>query len=240
MRHLVVLLVIALFASACAAPPEPAAGGLGAPLVAVADALELAVGTADSARHRAERGAAMRDALGLERGMLAKVSAAADELEAVAEQARDEGLRRLTADAAERARAGADAGDHEVEVLGRIVEADALLDRAVSAWSGAVDGPSPEELEAAANALASAPRAPRECGLLWENRARWLRLTAERTRALADPSTPPELLESFRLNPFGEVRRVADAGDRPCWTQHSELVRAADAVAASVAAVAGR
>lgn len=227
MRALPLLLALVLPACSTAAVPQ-VVDGEARRAIEVVRLLDLATGTLDSARHRVERGAAMAEALGLARGMLGKArSALGEETGAVTAGP--------TARVREAALAALEAGEAEVEALGRIVHVDLLLEDAVAAWSGDRQGPSLEELDAEAAQLGAARPQPAACDLPWRNRLRWLRLVADRSMALADPATPVEVAESFRADPYGEVRRVADAADRDCWLSHSGLV-----LGSAAAAEAGR
>ena len=225
MRCVAVLLALAVALPACREEPvEPSLRArLAAPMVALAESVERVEGMADSARYRVERGEPMREALALLRGSLDEVRAHAGELAHAAVGLRDPQAAAIARQTVDLALQAADRADEEIAVLAPLVDADTLMDRLVATWAGAADDALVAQVAALPPALGAAPALPEPCRTLWDNRARWAALVADRSRRLAGT---PEARDGFLANPFGEDRRAADSAERPCWRAHGALPRA--------------
>jgi hypothetical protein len=253
---LALLALLAVGCGEAAAPAEPtgpdperiraARETLGEPMLAVARAVLSAERALDAVRHEVPRGRDMAgavDGLSHEAAALQEAAAAAeaagtevaDEPEPVAEAAD------VVATAAAAARSAAGGLEQEAAALAGAAAHDVALDAAVDRWAepgsqsqrrAALDALA-GDLDAARTQAQGLQPVPEGCPGLAERRVRWTEVLAQRTRRLGETATSAggstfdELLASFRRDPYAEPRLRADAEDRGCWREHSEVVQAA-------------
>ena len=227
MRRLGVLLCV-LALSACRAAPAVPAEGIdhAALLLDLAETTRRAERTADAARYRADRGAAMRSALALSREALDDVRSSAAELAHALDAADDSASVVLLREAVTAALNGADDAEQEVAVIGPLVDADELMQRAIATWDERADGGLAEQVAGLAGGLEPSPVLPPPCRTMWDNRLRWATMVAVRTQLLARPSPDEADRQAFLAEPFGEDPRAADVADRSCWREHGALPKA--------------
>lgn len=227
MRRLGVLLCVLALSGCRAAPAVPEEDiDHAALLLDLAETTRRAERTADAARYRADRGAAMRSALALSREALDDVRSSAAELAHALDAADDSARVALLREAVTAALNGADDAEQEVTVLGPLVDADDLMQRAVATWAEQADGGLAEQVAGLAGGLEPSPVLPPPCRTMWDNRLRWATLVAVRTQLLAGPSPDEADRQAFLAEPFGEDPRAADVADRPCWREHGALPKA--------------
>jgi hypothetical protein len=146
------------------------------------------------------------------------------------------------------ARTAADSVEREAAALAAAAAHDVALDTAVQRWAepgphsqrrAALDALA-DELHGALAEAGALPAVPEECPGLVERRVEWTEVTLRRTQRLAETATGAaggaydDLVSSFGRDPYGEDRVTADAADRGCWQEHSEVARAPDEVRARV------
>lgn len=266
-----VALVVAL--GACSTREEPAIqqtsdpaiaeiraarSALGKPAVALAEAVLALEGVVDAVRHEVPRGEEMASAA-------ASIDTSAEELRAVAEAAEraldglaDDGgnpavaaARAAVEGALADARAAAGAAEAERAALAKLAEIDVRLDAAVAAW----DNPGSRtqrraeltelaaQLTTVADEVSDLEPQPSACPELWERRAEWAQLLAERSLELAELAggSTGEAYDQLRAelaeNPYGASREEADAADHPCWERESDIALAAAAASEHVEAL---
>jgi hypothetical protein len=146
----------------------------------------------------------------------------------------------VVATAAEAARSAAAGLEQEAAALAGAAAHDAALDAAVERW--AEPGSQSQrraaleelagELDVARTQAQGLQPVPEACPGVVERRVRWTEVLAQRTRRLGETATSAgggtfdELLASYRRDPYAEPRVRADAQDRGCWREHSEVAQA--------------
>jgi hypothetical protein len=232
-------------ASADVAGIRDARETLGAPTVALADALLAAAAAVDSVRHDVARGMETAAAAQALNGPLDELRAAALAADAAARPLLgDDRIGRaaeVVSSAAEVALEAADQGAAQAAALERLSGWDQRMTEAVVAWT--VPGSQSErreqlsalagELDAIAEQAAAEQPVPEGCPAFRDARERWAGRLADQTRELAASATSggggtfDELLERYQADPFGEDRLAVDATDRECWARQSTLAQAA-------------
>lgn len=227
MRAIGVLLCVLALSACRAAPAAPSAAEEHAALLLdLAETVRRAERTADAARYRADRGAAMRAALALSGEALDDVRSSAAELAHALDAADGSARVALLREAVTVALNGADDAGLEVDVLGPLAAADELMERAVATWGERADADLAVQVADLAAGLGPSPVLPPPCRTMWDNRLRWATTVAVRTQLLARPSPDEADRQAFLAEPFGEDRRTADATDRACWREHGALPKA--------------
>ena len=214
---------------------------LGDPMLQVAETTLTLSNSIDAARHESPRGEEMKEVLEQLPAMRQAVREAAAAAAAAAEDAPIESAAAIVSDAADRASRAADAAGGEIAFLRQIAEIDTALLDAAAEW----DRPGSQSeirlrLDALARKvarlkgpLAKAQPDPRRCTAMKRNRGDWIATVRTRTEALqaqansAGGATFDRLRGSYRSLPFAVEPRTADKADRQCWTDASEVARAA-------------
>lgn len=225
---------------------------LGAPTVALADALLAAAAAVDSVRHDVPRGVETASAAMALAGPLDALREAAINADAAARPFSDDGrvgrAAEVVLSAAEVGLRAADEGAAQAAALERLSGFDQRMGEAVTGWaqSGSQGqrraqlAALAEELdEIAAQAAVDQP-VPESCPAFRDARARWAERLAAQTRELAQTATSSggsefdQLLEQFQADPYGEDRLAVDAADRECWARESTLAQAAAGITEQV------
>jgi len=225
---------------------------LGAPTVALADALLATAAAADAARHATPRGAetaraatALAEALPALRDAALAADAAARPLSGPDRSGRAADL--VTAAAAAGLRA-ADDGAAQAAALERLSGFDERLVAGVAAWEQPGSQSAlrtslaelADELDALVAEATAEPAVPEGCPALRDARVRRATLVADRTRELAATANSAGGARydaeraAFAADPYGEDPLATDAADRDCWGERSVLAQAAAGIRGEV------